>query len=47
MKTLKRLSILMAFLCTILVSACTEDEVNPRGGGEDDNPPIIIRPGQP
>lgn len=34
----------MAVLCAIVVSACSEIDVNPRGGGEDETPPIIIRP---
>ncbi len=42
--TLKRLPVLLALLCTILVSACSEIDVNPRGEGDDENPPIIIRP---
>lgn len=43
-KTLKRLPILLAFICTVLVSACSEIDVNPRGGGDDDEPPIVIKP---
>lgn len=46
-KTLKRLPILLAVICTLLVSACSEIEVNPRGDGDDDEPPIIIVPQPP
>jgi hypothetical protein len=44
MKKLKKLPVLLAVLCTLIVSACSEIDVNPRGDGDDDAPPIIIKP---
>lgn len=46
-RTLRRLPILLAFVCTLFVSACTEIEVNPRGDGDDEEEPIIILPQKP
>ncbi len=45
--TLKRLPILLALVVTILVSACSEIDVNPRGDGDDDDTPIILKPKPP
>lgn len=42
--TLKRFPILLALITTLLVSACSEIEVNPRSDGDDDDAPIIIKP---
>ncbi len=41
---MKRLPILMAVICAVVVSACSEIDVNPRGEGDDETPPIIIKP---
>jgi hypothetical protein len=43
-KTLKRLPVILALAATILVSACSEIEVNPRGDGDEEETPIIIKP---
>ena len=43
-KTLKRLPVLLAIICTLAVSACSEIDVNPRNDGDDDDTPIIITP---
>ena len=42
MKTLKRLPVILALLVTIVVSACSEIDVDPRGEGDGD--PIVIKP---
>ena len=48
MKTaLKRLPIILALVATVIVSACSEIDVNPRGDGEDDDTPIILKPKPP
>jgi hypothetical protein len=48
MKTaLKRLPLILAFVATVLVSACSEIDVNPRGDGDDDDTPIILKPKPP
>ena len=44
MKILKKLPLFLAILCTVLASACSEIEVNPRGDGDDEQPPIPIKP---
>jgi hypothetical protein len=44
MKTVKKLPILLAFAVALLVSACSDIDVNPRGTGDDEDPPIIIKP---
>lgn len=42
MKTLKKLPVLLAFLCTIFAAACSDIAVEPVVGTDDDDEPIII-----
>ena len=43
-KSLKRLPIILALVVTVVVSACSEIDVNPRGEGDEDETPIILKP---
>ncbi len=43
-KTLKKLSLGLAFVLFFFASACSEIDVTPQSGGEDDDTPIIIPP---
>jgi hypothetical protein len=43
-KTLKRLPVLFAVVCTLFAASCSDIDVNPRGTGDDDDEPIIISP---
>lgn len=47
MKTLKKLPFLLAFVVTLFAAACTDIDVRPSGGGDDEDEPIIIRPTPP
>lgn len=44
MKKLTKLSLVLAFVCTLFASACSDIDVTPRGGGEDEDPIIIVQP---
>ena len=45
MNKLKKLPIILALIVTVLVAACSEIDVTPRGDGDDEPaPPIVIKP---
>lgn len=44
---LKKLPFVLALVFSLSMSACSEIEVNPKGEGDDDDTPIIIKPTKP
>ena len=48
MKTIKKLSFLLAFVITLFAASCSDMDVTPRTNvDDDDDPPIVINPPRP
>lgn len=46
MRTLRKLPLIFAFVFTLLAAGCTDADIRP-GTGDDDDEPIIIEPTPP
>jgi hypothetical protein len=43
-KTLKRLPVLLAVVCTLFAASCSDIEIQPVGTEDEDNPIVITQP---